>query len=613
MISVRKAKAAKSILWMRTLLIVLMLMLILAYVVLRIYMSAGKRHIGAEELKETAASISEVFHQQEFYLMPDTAYMVKLEPAMYRSERALSNYPNKEILRSIYDIRNNIEKGVKYNSMIQSAYIMLEDQLAPYAIENGASVRKADMHDTQWMDACHSMKGDQMIQWRELPLSYTRSAMVFTRYTRVQSIDWADERVVRGYIVVNYHYDSMLNSIQTDLRFGEMAILYNTQAQNALVVRRDDSLGNGAFVDALTQILREGGTKTEAPVYFQQYGQLVHIADIEGTGLKIALAKEDIQMNRFMDNIHISFVLIFSILLALMLLFYLYSNWQYRRYIAGVMGIIHALDENQPSETVPALPNLKTQMRDTENLQAIAEKLLAHTMDINELRNTLTSEKNLRTEAEMLYGHAQINSHFLLNTLDSIYWSSVKRLGFDAGESRMIEKLCRILKYALDASSMTATLRQELEYAEEYLDIQRIRRNMDIGVEWCVPEDLMDTSVSKLIMQPILENSLQHGTSQRKGEGMALRISAFKEATDLHLRIEDDGRGLSEDVMEEMMEQFAEGRPVRTRHIGMANVNRRLQVLYGDAYGIRLLASCLGGLGVELVMNAESATHPDQM
>ncbi len=598
----KKAKAAKSFLWMRTILVVLMILLIVAYGFLRIYMSFEKQRIGAEELKETVVSVAGVFNQREYYLMPDTAYMVKLEPGFYRSERALQNYPNKELLRSLNDIRGNIEKGVKYNPLIQSVYVMLEDPAAPYVIANGASVRKMDMHDTQWMDACRGMAGTKMIEWRELPLSYTRSTKAVTHYTRVQSVDWIDGRLVGGYIVVNYHFDAILNIIRADLRYGETAVLYHRQSGASLVVKRDEAAQNEGLLQELLQTLREGDAKAAKPVFFQKYGQLVHIADVEDTGLTIALAKEDVQMNRFMDNIQISFVSVLMVLLGLMLLFYLYSHHQYRRYIAGVVRLIHALDENQGTETTERLPNLTVQMRDTEDLQIIAEKLLSHTMDINELRNTLMSEKMLRSEAEMLYGHAQINSHFLLNTLDSIYWASVRSRGFDAGESRMIEKLCRILKYALDASSMTATLRQELEYAEEYLDIQQIRRNRPIQVTWSIPDAALDASVSKLIMQPILENSIQHGAHKDKEAGMAIHISAFLNGQDLHVRMEDNGCGLPEEVMEEMMEQFMESKPVRTRHIGMANVNRRIQVLYGSGYGIRLSRSSLGGLCAELVM-----------
>ena len=172
----------------------------------------------------------------------------------------------------------------------------------------------------------------------------------------------------------------------------------------------------------------------------------------------------------------------------------------------------------------------------------------------------------------------------------------------------MIEKLCRILKYALDASSMTATLRQELEYAEEYLDIQQIRRNRPIQVTWSISDAALDAGVSKLIMQPILENSIQHGSHKEKEAGMAIHISAFLDGQDLHVRMEDNGCGLPEEVMEEMMEQFMESKPVRTRHIGMANVNRRIQVLYGSGYGIRLSRSTLGGLCTELVMKAGDGT-----
>ena len=374
----KKAKAAKSFLWMRTILVVLMILLIVAYGFLRIYMSFEKQRIGAEELKETVVSVAGVFNQREYYLMPDTAYMVKLEPGFYRSERALQNYPNKELLRSLNDIRGNIEKGVKYNPLIQSVYTSCwRTRRRP--MSSPAGVRPQDGHARHPVDGrCRGMAGAKMIEWSELPLSIPGAPRPSPTIP-AQSVDWIDGRL-GGYIVVNYHFDAILNIIRADLRYGETAVLYHRQSGASLVVKRDDAAQNEGLLQELLQTLREGDAKAAKPVFFQKYGQLVHIADVEDTGLTIALAKEDVQMNRFMDNIQISFVSVLMVLLGLMLLFYLYSHRQYRRYIAGVVRLIHALDENQGTETTERLPNLTVQMRDTEDLQIIAEKLLSHTM-----------------------------------------------------------------------------------------------------------------------------------------------------------------------------------------------------------------------------------------
>ena len=80
------------------------------------------------------------------------------------------------------------------------------------------------------------------------------------------------------------------------------------------------------------------------------------------------------------------------------------------------------------------------------------QRILNNDVDLEELQGLVESKRELKAELDALYGHVQINSHFLLNTLDSIYWSSVSRMGADSKESAMIGDLCEILKYALDSS-----------------------------------------------------------------------------------------------------------------------------------------------------------------
>ena len=599
---VKQRKKRKRFSMLQAFLFSLIAVLVLGYASLYIYMGVGKQRISAGELLETVDVITEVLDQKEFYLMPDTAYLIKMNPAFWRSERTLPNYPDQELVRSTTDIKFNIAKGVSYNALIQSAYLMLDDQSAPYIIENGSSVPKKDLYDTEWMQTCLNMRGDRMLEWRDLVLSYTRSTKVITVYTRIESASWKDDTRIMGYLVVNYHYDALVNLIRAKLRYGETAVIYNMNTGAYLSIFSVEDSENTGAITTLLAMLETQDDEMKNPIYLQQYGQMAYCKDFNGTNIKIALLKENLQMTRFMNNIRYIFTLVIAGLLALICLLYFYNARQYQNYIKGIVRIIHAMDEGEESETIEVLPKFTLPVSDAENLHMIANKLLSDTLDIHELRGMLQSEKMLRSEVELLYSHAQINSHFLLNTLDSIYWSSVQSHGIDAAESRMIESLCYILKYALDASSMTATLREELDHAEQYLEIQQIRRKMPIRIQWSVPEALKELYVSKLIVQPILENSIQHGIRQKDENGIEIHISAFLEQSYLHIRIEDNGRGLPPEVIAEMSEQFSENKPVKTRHIGMANVNRRLQVMYGDACGIRLSASPLGGLRSELIM-----------
>ena len=107
------------------------------------------------------------------------------------------------------------------------------------------------------------------------------------------------------------------------------------------------------------------------------------------------------------------------------------------------------------------------------------QRILNNDVDLEELQGLVESKRELKAELDALYGHVQINSHFLLNTLDSIYWSSVSRMGADSKESAMIGDLCEILKYALDSSDLYTSLREEVECTLRYIEIQQMRKNIN--------------------------------------------------------------------------------------------------------------------------------------
>ena len=602
----RKTKIFRQFSWLRAVLFSIVVFLVFAYAFLYIYMGNEKQRIGAEELVETVEAIAGELDQREYYLLPDTAYLIKLEPAFWRSENAQASYPDQYLIRSTSDIKYNIEKGIKYNALIHSVYLMLDDQTAPYVIENGISVSKKDLTDTEWMQTCLNMDSDLMLQWREITLSYTRTIKVMTTYTRIVSTSWKDDTTLQGYLVVNYHYDSIVSLIRAKLRYSETAVIFNTDTGEYLVVSSTGAMANAEMMNEVSSILYSDHAVKDNPLFLKDFEQMLYFETFEDTNIKIALMKENVQINKFLDNIRNIFVLSISGLLALICILYLYSYKQYRNYVKGIVRIINTLDEEEDGNEIDILPKLAVPDPAPDSIYLIAHKLLSDTLDIHDLRNALQSEKTLRSEVEMLYSHAQINSHFLLNTLDSIYWDSVQTRGSQAVESKMIENLCHILKYALDASSMSASLREELDCAKKYLDIQQARRKTPIQVQWDIAEDTLEWSVSKLIIQPILENSIQHGVRLKDTHGIQIHISTFVRNDYLVIRIEDNGRGLPRDVINEMSEQFSENKPVKTRHIGMANVNRRLQVLYGNDCGIKLSRSALGGLRSELILKKRS-------
>jgi two-component system LytT family sensor kinase len=168
----------------------------------------------------------------------------------------------------------------------------------------------------------------------------------------------------------------------------------------------------------------------------------------------------------------------------------------------------------------------------------------------------------------------QINPHFLFNTLASI--STLIRIEPETART-LITKLSGLLRRLMRSTDHFVTLREELESIDEYLDIEVMRFGPQLSVVKRIGADTLDVIVPSMILQPLVENSIKHGLSQKLGEG---RITITTVMRDGHAVIEvhDDGLGMTEDRLEHAL---GDG-------IGLSNVNERLRTIYGAQYHLRL-------------------------
>jgi len=171
---------------------------------------------------------------------------------------------------------------------------------------------------------------------------------------------------------------------------------------------------------------------------------------------------------------------------------------------------------------------------------------------------------------------AQINPHFLFNTLNAVA-ALVER--DPAGARRMIARLSELLRYTIDSrGSATVPLREELEFLERYIEIMEIRFQGRLRASTKIDAGALDAPVPSLILQPIVENALEHGASRAAGDGK-IEIEAHRDGGRLVLSVRDNGPGVRE----------GEG------GIGLSNTRARLEQLYGSAASLTLASAPDGG------------------
>lgn len=194
---------------------------------------------------------------------------------------------------------------------------------------------------------------------------------------------------------------------------------------------------------------------------------------------------------------------------------------------------------------------------------------------VKQVRQAVLEQKN----AEISALEAQIDPHFLYNTLDTINWKAIEREEYEISE--MVGALADILRYAVKNAGEETTVERELCWLEQYILLQGTKLGRELTVEVSVPEELKEKRLHKLLLQPFVENAIKHGLYEKKGE-CQLSILVNTVAWQLHIIIEDNGKGMDEKLCRELNEETAD----LGEHLGIANIRKRLKLYYGEGAAI---------------------------
>ncbi|MEY8353708.1 sensor histidine kinase [Lachnospiraceae bacterium 54-53] len=219
--------------------------------------------------------------------------------------------------------------------------------------------------------------------------------------------------------------------------------------------------------------------------------------------------------------------------------------------------------------------------------------------EINTLIRQVYQEKIAQKNAEVQALQAQINPHFLYNTLDSINWMLIDREENDISE--IIISLGSLMRYSIEDENAFVTLGRELEYVLCYLKIQKNRLEDKLEYDMAGEETLMMQMVPKLILQPVVENAITHGIEPGRKKGI-IRIMTEDRGDEILISVEDNGIGMTPEQLKRFREEIPDVEKEGRTGIGIRNVDRRLRLHYGDRYGLSIESRYGEGTVVRLRM-----------
>lgn len=231
----------------------------------------------------------------------------------------------------------------------------------------------------------------------------------------------------------------------------------------------------------------------------------------------------------------------------------------------------------------------------TREVQELSDSFEHMVLRIQELMTTVREEEvNLRkTELKAL--QAQINPHFLYNTLDSIAWMCEQ--GRNADAVKMVHALARLFRISISRGHELIPIAKELEHAESYLQIQMYRYKNQFTYTFDVDPDCLGYYCNKITLQPIIENSINHGLDLMVEEGR-IDVRVRFDGDDIVFSVQDNGVGMSPEQLEAIMQHG----PTDRTGIGIKNVNDRLKIYFGRNYGLSITSEPDVGTCVEIRM-----------
>ena len=380
----------------------------------------------------------------------------------------------------------------------------------------------------------------------------------------------------------------------------EQAVLLIDMAYQGLDEVLDEvSLGNGGYIYLMDsngeiiwhpkfELIASGRVKEnnlEAIHYsdgsieevFNNTKQTVVIKTVGYTGWKLAgvIKGAGISLNMLKTRLFIVFVI--SLIIFIVILINTYISFRVTNPIRELEKSVKKLEEGNLDADI--------YMGGSYEIQHLGKSVQDMKRRIKGLMQDIVTEHEEKRKSEFDSLQAQINPHFLYNTLDIIVWQIENEKQSEAVHT--VTALARFFRLSLGKGKNIVTVKAEIDHVKNYLMIQHMRFKNKFEYEFDVADDVLELASLKLMLQPLVENAIYHGMEFMDGDGL-ITIKAWRENDELYLSVSDNGLGMTEDKVAMVLEGKSNSGNGRGSGIGVKNVNERIKLYFGEAYGLKI-------------------------
>lgn len=441
---------------------------------------------------------------------------------------------------------------------IHSIYIYFPNKDKKFIASSHGLTDINRFYDKSWLDNYEKNTGSNSlwIQVRSIePYStMSESKKVLTIYKKIQSSSNKPD----GMLVLNIQFDYIKNLLNTSTTVPGQKIFILDNEDNIICQNNSD-----IFIDKpdINQL------KKNNFIFEMKSNQF-------NTKYLSVMPRKYIYRIPIMLIKLILFLLGISFLIGLILVYYITKkNYKDLKEIVDLIG-------SAKSDVIPS--TLPAQYKNEYSY--IAYNIIESFMQERYLKIELSEKKYRLRTMQLLALQSQINPHFLFNTLETVNMKTLALTGRPNAVNDIIVNLSKILKYSLSDPTETITLKDEVENTKCYIYIQKMRYKEKFDLIWSCDENLMNCSVMKLLLQPLIENSIYHGIKEKEGNCI-IKIRIRKIDNKIRIAVIDNGLGMSAEKLNRLKEQMSKDYEY-SEHIGLMNTAERLRLIYGDSQSI---------------------------
>ena len=287
---------------------------------------------------------------------------------------------------------------------------------------------------------------------------------------------------------------------------------------------------------------------------------------IKGTGISLNMLK---------TRLFIVFVILLIIFIVIIINSYI--SFRVTNPIRELEKSVKALEEGNLDADI--------YMGGSYEVQHLGKSVQDMKFRIKGLMQDIVNEHEEKRKSEFDSLQAQINPHFLYNTLDIIVWQIENEKQSEAVHT--VTALARFFRLSLGKGKNIVTVKDEIDHVKNYLMIQHMRFKNKFDYEFDIAEDVLELPSLKLMLQPLVENAIYHGMEFMDGDGMIM-VKAWRKEDELYLSVADNGLGMTEDKVEMILTGKSTSGNGRGSGIGVKNVNERIKLYFGEAYGLTI-------------------------